>query len=272
MSTYSFRLFFYLIIFILVMLLGGIGFIFAEKLSILDSLYFTVITIATVGYGDIHPITPMGRLLTIIIIIFGVGSFLGVIANTTEMLLNKRETSLRIRKLQMILGSFFGELGNELLDYLVNAEFASPKNQQGKIVCRNWDNLKFTQLLKEMQEFTYHVDPQKVDFGILKPMLAKNREHLANLIENPVIIDHESFAELIQAIYHLTEELGYRHDPEHTTENDRKHLITDTNRIFKRLVIEWLLYMKNLKDTYPYLFSLAQRTNPFDPTKNAIIE
>ena len=31
------------------------------------------------------------------------------------------------------------------------------------------------------------------------------------------------------------------------------------------LIIEWLAYMKHLKESYPYLFSLAVRTNPFDP-------
>jgi hypothetical protein len=31
------------------------------------------------------------------------------------------------------------------------------------------------------------------------------------------------------------------------------------------LVTEWLSYMRHLSDSYPYLFSLAMRTNPFDP-------
>ena len=48
---------------------------------------------ATVGYGDIHPVTASGKLLAILIIITGVGTFLGVIANTTELMLNRKITA-----------------------------------------------------------------------------------------------------------------------------------------------------------------------------------
>jgi len=40
--------------------------------------------------------------------------------------------------------------------------------------------------------------------------------------------------------------------------------------VFQLLVREWLTHMEHLKHDYPYLFSLAVRTNPFDP--NASIE
>jgi hypothetical protein len=43
----------------------------------LDAAYFCVVTAATVGYGDIHPVTPYGRLFTIFYIILGV-SLLGI--------------------------------------------------------------------------------------------------------------------------------------------------------------------------------------------------
>jgi len=60
-------------------LLGG-GMIFYhyfEGWSWLDAAYFCVVTMATVGYGDIHPVTPYGRLFTILYIILGV-AMLGV--------------------------------------------------------------------------------------------------------------------------------------------------------------------------------------------------
>lgn len=39
----------------------------------------------------------------------------------------------------------------------------------------------------------------------------------------------------------------------------------DIRRTYSRIVLEWLHYMEHLKEDYPYLFSLAMRTNPFDP-------
>ncbi len=51
------------------------GYMIIEKWSFCDSLYMTIITVATVGYGEIHPLTPAGRIFTMIIILFGVALF-----------------------------------------------------------------------------------------------------------------------------------------------------------------------------------------------------
>ena len=47
--------------------------------------------------------------------------------------------------------------------------------------------------------------------------------------------------------------------------SDREHLAGDVQRGYVLLIKEWLAYMSHLKSRYPYLFSLALRTNPFDP-------
>lgn len=62
-----------LAIFLLILSIGVIGFMILEGLSLLDAIYLTVATVATVGYGDIAPVTPAGRVFTIGLIITGVG-------------------------------------------------------------------------------------------------------------------------------------------------------------------------------------------------------
>lgn len=57
-----------------VVALGALGFHFVEGWSLLDSLYFTVTTVATVGYGDMHPSHTAGRVFAIIYIFVGVGT------------------------------------------------------------------------------------------------------------------------------------------------------------------------------------------------------
>lgn len=56
---------------------GTIFYRLVEGWGWLDSLYFCVVTLATVGYGDLHPVTPLAKLFTIPYIIFGV-AMLGV--------------------------------------------------------------------------------------------------------------------------------------------------------------------------------------------------
>jgi len=59
-------------------------------------------------------------------------------------------------------------------------------------------------------------------------------------------------------------------DVKNLPDTDYTHLAGDIKRAYVLLIIEWLAYMKHLKEDYPYLFSLAVRTNPLDP--NAEVE
>jgi hypothetical protein len=56
-----------------VVAVGTIAYVLIEGWTVLDAAYFCVVTLATVGFGDLHPTTELGRLFTIGYIIVGVG-------------------------------------------------------------------------------------------------------------------------------------------------------------------------------------------------------
>jgi hypothetical protein len=58
---------------VLTLLIGTVVYHQVEKFSWLDSYYFSVITLATVGYGDFTPHTPFGKIFTTFYIFVGVG-------------------------------------------------------------------------------------------------------------------------------------------------------------------------------------------------------
>lgn len=66
--------------FVVVILLGGtIFYSQIEGWSLLDSLYFSATTLTTVGLGDFHPVTILGKIFTIVYIFIGIGIILGFV-------------------------------------------------------------------------------------------------------------------------------------------------------------------------------------------------
>jgi hypothetical protein len=78
-----------------VLAIGTIAYVLIEHWTPLDALYFCVVTLATVGFGDLHPTTDLGRLFTIAYIIVGVG----ILAAFISQLATHRQIPQRIEQL-----------------------------------------------------------------------------------------------------------------------------------------------------------------------------
>jgi len=258
------RLKFYFITLLGVIAVGVGGFMFIEQKPFIDALYFMIVTIATVGYGDIHPVTTGGKLFVIILIISGVGTFLGVIANATEIMLSRREKRSRQEKLNMVIGVFFSEVGTRLIRLSADYDPDFDKVRQGLIITEKWTHERFGEVTAHLRQAPYSVDAQRVNWRQLADFLIAKRDFLVRLLENPILLEHEFFTDLLRAVFHLVEELASREDFHTLPATDTAHLGGDIKRVYILLVRQWLDYMEYLKNNYPYLFSLAMRTNPFD--------
>lgn len=266
------RLKFYSLTLLGVMAVGVIGFTLLERVSLIDSLYFTIVTIATVGYGDIHPVTAWGKLFVILLIISGVGTFLGVFANATELMLSRREKKVRLEKLNMVIGVFFSEVGTKLIRFCADYDPDFDKIRDGLLVTQTWTQAHFSDVSAHLQHSPYRVNVPQVDWNRLADFLIRKRDFLVRLLENPVLLEHESFTALLQAVFHLVEELSSREEFQGLPLPDKVHMAGDIKRVYHLLVGQWLAYMEHLKNHYPYLFSLAMRTNPFDRRASVVVQ
>jgi hypothetical protein len=88
---------------------------------------------------------------------------------------------------------------------------------------------------------------------------------------NPNLLEHEAFTETLRAVLHLREELLSREELSGLPDSDMAHIAGDIRRAYVLITQQWLEYMKHLKDSCPYLFSHAMRTNPFDKEASPIV-
>jgi len=271
MSIEKLRFRIYLSIFLTAVLIGILGFMYAEGLSLGDAAYFTIVTIATVGYGDIAPHTGLGKAIDIFLIIAGVGTFVGVIANATESFVISHDRRRQRQKLHMVIGLYFSELGTDLLRLCAQADPRRAERQQQLQVGQDWSVDAFRRLLKELTAQHFAVAGDRIDLETLRTLLEERGQLLVRLLESPYLLEHERFTDLLIATLHLKEELLLRPAFATLPESDLQHLAGDVNRVYDQLARQWLDYLAHLKDHYPFLFSLALRTNPFNPEASAVV-
>jgi voltage-gated potassium channel len=128
-----------------VFLLGISGYMLIERWSFLDSLYMTVITIASVGYMEVHPLSAQGRIFTIFLIIFGMGVLLFGISTFTAFLvegelnefLRRKRMEKQISKLRghyIVCG--IGRIGKHIINELYHTKRDFVAIDMNEIVCR----------------------------------------------------------------------------------------------------------------------------------------
>lgn len=115
---------------VLIIIIGTFGYTIIEDWGWLESFYMTVITVATIGYGEIKPLHPVGRIFTIFIIIFGVGNAAYLIGQLTKVMVEgslqkilgrrKLEKQIKVLKDHFILCGY-GRIGRMIAQEITAA-------------------------------------------------------------------------------------------------------------------------------------------------------
>ncbi|MGB2982235.1 MAG: hypothetical protein WBC63_00030, partial [Candidatus Bipolaricaulia bacterium] len=186
-------------------------------------------------------------------------------------LLTDRDRRAKLQKMNMVIGAFFSEVGNDLLALLSRWDDDVEPIRPVLAIRSDWQDRDFKLAARRLAGHKYSIVEGLVNLQEAQEFLTSKRASLLRLLENPNLLEHEAFTALLRAVLHVAEELDYRDRLEGLPESDRKHLAGDFRRAYALLVRQWLEYLRFIKTAYPYLFSLAIRTNPFDTEATPII-
>ncbi|MCU0861668.1 MAG: hypothetical protein MUE65_05050 [Methanomassiliicoccales archaeon] len=211
------------------------------------------------------------------ILIFAIGDlafvFIEVLLVTLIIheLLQRRERLLKMGKLNMVIGAFYSEVGLAMMR-MVDGMQCEPE-----LICRDikvrkdWNHEDFAQAMAQLRQRKGVVKVEPSGLMAMREHLSQRRDFLLRLMENPNLLEHERFTELLLAVFHLTDELAARGRFDELPGTDLAHLGGDVQRAYAQLVVEWIQYLEYLQRSYPYLFSLAIRENPLDATASPVV-
>lgn len=188
-----------------------------------------------------------------------------------EQLIKKQEEEKVIKKMNMLVGLFYQEFGNKLLSLFVNLDNENQKGNKKLLMDFEWDNVKYKELLLIIEKHNHNISLNTTNLEEIYTLLKSNRNLMINLISNPILLEKEVFSEVLMSTFHLLDELESRVISD-LSSDDLEHLKIDCERVYKCLSKEWIVYMKHLQESYPYLFYSAIKINPYDSRNENIIE
>ena len=179
-----------------------------------------------------------------------------------DRVMSVRDRQARLHKLNMVIGTFFSDTGTPLLRVLAPLTQNSAEISAHACIGPDWspERVRDSVIALGAVEPRVSLTPEAME--ALRDTLCDRRGFLISLLENPVLMEHESFTDLLWAVFHLQEELAARASLHGLPDSDLRHLTTDAERAYARLLRSWVAYMQHLRSDYPYLFSFAARTNP----------
>ncbi|WP_297632422.1 hypothetical protein [uncultured Clostridium sp.] len=183
-----------------------------------------------------------------------------------ERLLDKREKAHKLEKLIIIKGVFFSEFGTELLEEFIKADDNVKIIGDEAHISKEWGKEEFKNLEKITKEYSFEINPDKLNIEKISKILNDNKEYIVSTITNPTLMEHESFSELAISLFHLRDELQDRYFKMEYECGccDRGHIAKDVQVSYRYIVNGWVMYMNHLKEEYPQLFVKAMIQNPFE--------
>ena len=234
---------------------------FEAKLAIV--LIISSIVIYSIFYLLFHDITFLEEYLLIHLGFLPISVLL--VTLLLDGLLKRREKTERIEKLNIVMGTFFAELGKDLLRYLSKYDKEIESIARELMRVEDFKEEDFERIKRELVRRRYNIDIDKINLYELRKFLLNHKEFAISLLDNPAIIEHEAFTELLWNVLHVTDELKRVPSFENIEPEDYKDIKGDIEKLYKLLIYEWVRYVQYLRKRHHHIFIYEAKTNPLVP-------
>ena len=195
-----------------------------------------------------------------------------IVTFVIDRLLKRQQRISLMKRVYVAIGIFYNELGNDLLKKFFDLTVNKDKLKDRLKINAHWDAREFDKAEKWVDKSPVIIEVTKENIELLKHFLDSKRIFILNLLENSNLSEHDTFTDTLLSVCHLSDELALRKNFNTIPSADLAHLNIDIKRAYHGIIKEWILYMSHIKKEYPFLYSLALRSNPFSESTSVVIE
>ncbi len=157
-----------------------------------------------------------------------------------DRIIDKAHEEENQSKLSIIETLFFNESGGHMLQYLTSFDPHSDQLAGILDVNMSWKSSDYLNARKQLKNYSFQLDVQKVDFFGLHYHLNERHAYYRNILENPALTQSSEFTELVMKIYLMWEELDCRTDLYNLDLTEKHYLGELLTEIYEELVEYWL--------------------------------
>lgn len=163
----------------------------------------------------------------------------------------------RIEKTRMLTSTFYTNLGVYLIEAMLKA--ADEKEQLGRELALQCDSDEEVRAAQErIQKMDIHIHLDKACYDRVTDILNQSSTAMLVLASSPVLLEHESFTDMLWGIFHLMDERRIRGEYENLDADDISHLEEDYGRVLNKLISEAVANAVYLQKVYPDFYSKAR--------------
>ena len=238
-----------------------VAFMIAEDLTPVQAFYFAVVTIATVGYGDISPKTGLGMMLCVLMILGGVGIFSSTVALISNAIVSRRDREAAKAKVELLSEIFMRTIAVGLLERFTAANPHSERLRAKLDAIESWSEEDFQQARNGLEAADFAIDPKAVDLSEWSSFLDSHSHIFLLLLGNPAISEGVMLTTVLRRTYHLL--LAVKLPTQELSPDDIAGLRADLETVYHDLALLWLHYMTRMMREFSSTAKWLAATNPF---------